>query len=219
MQVKVKDIQREGDNLIFFRSQSYRWEDNQSADPLIEDRAYHLTEEQAIEVADSLKHEVGYRPQVEKLIARVSDLDEDDEEVDLKELRLWDSEIVYDGCENDGKSITGAIVIRWSWERYPGYCRNLLEIGVCGEYPFDNFKSEAHLITGNEDSTYRDNFSILLTKEEVEACLVEGVEDLLSSIEDELNQGHWKWNHFRKNPNSKNIQEQIEERIEKHFKP
>ena len=33
---------------------------------------------------------------------------------------------------NEGKDITGAVVVEWNWEKYPGYCRNLTDIGIAG---------------------------------------------------------------------------------------
>jgi hypothetical protein len=209
MLVKIKDIQREDNCLVFYTSKSYRWEEGQSADPLIEDLEYHLTEEEAIAAAESLTHSIGYHPQAEKLFSRIDDLDEDTEEVDLRNLDVWNAEFVFDGDTNSGESIEGAIIVEWSWERHPGYCRNLLAIGVGGDWQFSRLQYECDLITGNEESTFRSNYSVLLSKKEVDEC--EDREDLETAIEEALNQGYWRWNYFKKNPNSGSIRERIDE--------
>ena len=41
---------------------------------------------------------------------------------------------------NEGKDITGAVVVEWNWEKYPGYCRNLTDIGIAGEGIFYSLK-------------------------------------------------------------------------------
>lgn len=209
MLVQIKNIQREGEYLVFFRSQSYRWEDNQSADPQIEDLKYHLTEEEAIATAEKIKPSIGYQPQAEKLFSRINDLDEDTEEIDLEDLDVWDSTFIFEGDTNSGNSVEGAIIAEWSWERHPGYCRNLLELGVGGSWRFYRLKWESDLITGNEDSTYRSNYSVLLSKKEVDDC--ENKEELETAIEEALNQGHWKWNYFKNNPHSRKIAESVDE--------
>ena len=117
-----------------------------------------------------------------------------------------DFETVYDGSVFEGEDITGAIIVRWSYEKYVGYCRNLQDIGIAGEYPFHEFVTEKDLITGNEERTFRSNYSVLLTKDEVEEA-----SNTKEAVEEELQNGSWKWNYFRNNPNSYHIAERLDD--------
>jgi len=77
---------------------------------------------------------------------------------------------------------------------------------------FTDFTTEADLITGNEDSTFRSNYSVLLTKDEVEDA-----DNKREAVEEELERGHWKWNYFRNNPNSYHITERLDELFGREF--
>jgi hypothetical protein len=178
----------------------------------IEYLSFHKTEEEAINQATKQSLEIGYSDTVEKLTFDVENIDSDVEYDSLQEFvdenfdLIRDIEEVYRGDENKGQNIEGSIIIRWNYERYVGYARNLEDIGVAGEYPFEKFNFESDLITGNEDRTFHSNYSILLTKEQVENS-----SDLKSDIENALNESHWKWNYFKKNPNSEYIVSKIED--------
>ena len=89
----------------------------------------------------------------------------------------------------------------WSWEKYVGYARNLLNIGIAGQSPFHDFETETDLISGSEERTFRSNYSVLLTKEEISEAA-----DLRDAAETELNRDYWKWNNFKNNPLSENVQ-------------
>ena len=119
---------------------------------------------------------------------------------------------------NEGKDITGGIVVAWNWERYVDYGRNLEGVGVAGEdgtLGYYNLKTEADLITGNEDNTYGTNYSLLLSREEIKEELGYKYteEELEELIDERLIESIWLWNDFKDNPNSK-IRRDIEEVVE-----
>lgn len=170
-----------------YRVQEYRWVE--TADPQIEViDTFDTLAEAEICFNNFEIQTVGFSLQIEKFT-----FDEDD--------NLIDTETVLDSGEYQGEEITGAIVIQWSYEKYVGYARNLKAIGIAGEYPFHNLKYESDLITGNEESTFRPNLSVLFSPEKAKEVTEE-------EIYDELGSG-WKWNHFKNNPNSEYIQEEI----------
>ena len=189
----------EVDGVVIFKALQYRWED--SADPETEDVDYFLTKETAVDYAQKIDLEVGFLPKVEEISIEL-DAFEADEEFELEELDDHfkyggEAEDVWTGDSNDGDDIAGAVIIEWSWEKYVGYARNLVRVGMAGEWPFQEFSKESDLISGNEDRTFRSNYSVLLTPEEVKAS-----NDLQESIDEALNADHWKWNYFKNNPNT-----------------
>lgn len=111
---------------------------------------------------------------------------------------------------NEGKDIVGGIVIAWEWEKYIGYCRNLEGIGVAGAdgtLGYYNLKTEADLITGNEERTYRTNYSLLLSSDEVKRELGSNYteEELTDFIDEKLRDNIWEWNNFKNNPEDRSI--------------
>lgn len=180
----------------YYVGKSYRWEE--SADPITDDEKEFKTKEEAIEYVNGLTLEVGFRGVVDRVEFELSGYSQEDNIDDVESFDL-EIEEVYSTDEYKGKDITGSIIIRWSWEKYVGYARNLLDIFIAEDY---NFKTEADLITGNEESTFRDNYSVLLFAEDVKNGSLE------EKIEEELSNG-WKWNYFKNNPSS--LKEEIEE--------
>lgn len=192
----------------FYRAMQYRWE--HTVDPEIDFLKNFETEEEAMAYIDTLSPIVGFREVVERVEIDPEEFTEDDDlsDIDYKDCGYFEVEEVYSTGVYEGEDITGAVIIEWSWEKYVGYARNLLSIGVAGEWPFENFKSEVDLISGNGDSTFKSNYSLLLTKEEKE-----NAEDLEEAISEELQKGYWKWNSFKNNPSSKIINEKIKELV------
>lgn len=198
----------------FYRSLQIRhdWESN--SDPEVDDIAYHFTEVEATEAAKALELGIGFTAQVET-ISIDADLFNDeftkDDEFELHDIvkacgRFSGFDISTEELDtNDGKDITGAIIVEWSWEKHVGYCRNLHQLGIAGEWPFDKFKTEKDLISGNEERTFRSNYSVLLTKEEKEEAA-----DLEEAIDEAINASQWKWNYFRRNPETVNLFENIQ---------
>lgn len=180
--------------IVLYRSQQYRWEN--SADPEVDDVEYHLTTEDAIDAAKSINCNLGFYPIVEKLFIAKEQLEdiEDEEEVELEELayKFRDIANVWDGPTNEGEDIKGAIIVEWAWRTYVGYAHDFKSIGRAGDSAsFYNLKKEVDLITGNEESTFKSNFSVLLAAEEI-ADLTD--EELLQAVNDALSSESWKWN-------------------------
>ena len=205
-----KTTDKHGDLILsVYKALQYRWEE--TADPETGDEAYLFTEEEAEEYLDIINMNVGFYPIIDKIDFEYADFNNEiefgfeGEIADFLPSRL-DWETVHRGDLFEGEDITGAIIVRWSYEKYVGYCRNLQDIGIAGEYPFHEFVTEKDLITGNEESTFRSNYSILLTKEEVDSA-----DNIKEAVEEELQRGHWKWNYFRNNPNSYHIAERLDE--------
>ena len=205
-----KTTNKHGDLILsVYKALQYRW--FSTDDPETDDEKYFFTEKEAMEYLETINLNIGFQTQVERIDFEYADFNweipfgTDREIVDFLPSRL-DFDIVYDGDVFEGENITGAIIVRWSYEKYVGYCRNLQDIGIAGEYPFHEFITEKDLITGNEESTFRSNYSVLLTKDEVDSA-----DNIKEAVEEELMRGHWKWNYFRNNPNSYYIAERLDE--------
>tara|TARA_B100000953_G_C18012522_1_gene418434 strand:+ start:666 stop:1331 length:666 start_codon:yes stop_codon:yes gene_type:complete len=194
----------------FFKGLQYRWE--HTPDPEREDEKAFLTQKEALQYAENISLELGFYPKVE----RISILQEDllDLEIEAEEEFELDNfisvynlescveiEDVWTGELEKGDAITGAVIIQWSWEKHVGYARNLLQIGIAGTFPFHEFERESDLLSGNEDSTFKPNYSVLLTASEVAQA-----DDLKETVFNELNRGSWKWNYFKNNPETLNYE-------------
>lgn len=77
--------------------------------------------------------------------------------------------------EQDSQELYGdEIIISWEYYRYVGYARKFHDIYTAQDL---GFEKETDLATGNEDSTFRKNFSILLTHEEVKGLTEKELEE------------------------------------------
>lgn len=214
-----KSTDKHGDLILsVYKAQQYRWEE--TADPETDDEDYFFTLEEAKEYLETISLTVGFQGLVDEFQFEYADFNNEFEfgsEGDIEDFIPSNTypETVFYGDVFEGDDITGAIIVRWSYEKYVGYCRNLKDIGIAGEYPFQEFTTEKDLITGNEDSTFRDNYSVLLTKDEVEDA--SGTSALREAAEEELQSVSWKWNYFRNNPNSYHIVERLDELFGKEF--
>lgn len=211
-----KYTDKHGDLILsVYKAQQYRWED--TADPETDNEKYFFTEEEAKEYLETINMNIGFQGTIDKWEFGYKDFNETFDfgfEGGIEDFIPTNCypETVYWGNLFEGDDITGSIIVRWSYEKYVGYCRNLKDIGIAGEYPFHEFTTEADLITGNEESTFRDNYSVLLTLEEVSQA-----DDLFDAIEEKLMRSHWKWNYFRNNPNSHHIAERLDELFGREF--
>lgn len=195
------------------------------SDSIIEDAKLFLKKEDAEAYVEEIELNVGFQSQIETRGLIKSSLSEEELEKEFK--KFEDILIAYDFDEvldsniieyNQGKSIWGDIVVAWSWEKYIGYGRNLEGVGVAGlegTFGYYKLKTEADLITGNEESTYKTNYSLLLSYDEVKEELGYNYteDELRELINEKLSKSHWLWNDFKNNPDSKNIREDIEEVI------
>ena len=211
-----KSTDKHGDLILsVYKALQYRWEE--TADPETGDEKYFFTLKEAQEYLETININIGFQGIVDKFEFEYADFNSEFEFG--SEGDIWDflpsntyPETIYYSDVFEGEDITGAIIVRWSYEKYVGYCRNLQDIGIAGEYPFECFETEKDLITGNEESTFRSNYSVLLTKEEVDSA-----DNVKEAVEEELQNGSWKWNYFRNNPNSYHIVERLDELFGKDF--
>lgn len=79
------------------------------------------------------------------------------------------------------KSLDGAILVFWSWERYVGYARKLIEVRRADS-------SDTAAVLTKQDKTFVAQCDILLTAEEVE-----NADDLKEAVRERLEDGSWKW--------------------------
>ena len=88
-----------------------------------------------------------------------------------------------------------AIIVEWAWQKYVGYCRKLIDVRPAWAY---DIKTEKDIITGNEERTYRYNYSLLLSADEVKEYRHGTKYDaaVAEKIADALNEGNWKWDRF-----------------------
>ena len=218
--IKLSDLNqiehREEQYLVVYKAMQYRWED--TADPEIDDVKYFIDENQAEEYAKEIQLSVGFESQVETRYLKASYLSDEDWEREFDDIEEIVSEYDFDDYtetqtidHNEGKDITGAVVVEWNWEKYPGYCRNLTDIGIAGEGIFYSLKKEKDLITGNKESTWHKNYSLLLTKEEIKefSKIYEKQDSLKEILYEKLYDSGWQWNDFGHNPNSKQIRDKI----------
>jgi hypothetical protein len=214
----LEQIEYNGEQyLVVYKAQQYRWEN--SADPEIEDVKYFIDENEAkVYAEEDILLNIGFESQVESRCLETSSLSQEDWEREFDDVEEIVEEYKFDDYVetqtidyNKGKDITGAVVVEWNWEKYPGYCRNLTDIGIAGEGIFYSLKNEANLITGNEENTWRKNYSLLLTKEEIkEFSEIYQKEDSLKEVlYEKLYDSGWQWNDFGHNPNSKQIRDKI----------
>ena len=79
------------------------------------------------------------------------------------------------------KSIEGAIIVVWSWERYIGYARK------CKEVRYAQYGEKEDMLT-KADKVFVPQCDIVMTKEEVESC-----GDIRAELEERLLTDSWKW--------------------------
>jgi hypothetical protein len=79
------------------------------------------------------------------------------------------------------KSLDGLVLVFWSWERYVGYARKLIEVRRADS-------SDTEAILTKKDKVYATQCDIILTAEEVAAA-----DNLKEAIRERLEDGSWKW--------------------------
>jgi hypothetical protein len=79
------------------------------------------------------------------------------------------------------KSLAGSVLVFWSWERYVGYARKLIEVRRADS-------SDTEAILTKKDKVYATQCDIILTAEEVAAA-----DNLKEAIRERLEDGSWKW--------------------------
>jgi len=143
-----------------------------SSDPTREDIKEFDNFEGALEYANGLNLTPGWFSAVDKVT-----IDEDGDVVDC--------ETVHYSHVCTGNNINGAVIVRWSWQTYIGYCRKFHGVRFGGAY-----ETESDLIDDAPERVYAVVEEVLLTAEEI-AGLTD--EDRDSKIYDALQATSWKW--------------------------
>lgn len=187
------------DCLVVYRVSNFRWEE--TPDPIHQDVEYFCTELEAVEHLNKIPQVAGFTSIAEAMYFDFDDILVEDIEngiLNPKDYSPYCVDTTDSLLEHKGKDITGSIIIEWSYEKFVGYARNLKSIGIAGEWPFNNFKTESDLITGNEGCTSELNYSILMTKEEINKSISQ--DNLDEQIHHKLYSRDWRWNRFKNNP-------------------
>lgn len=82
------------------------------------------------------------------------------------------------------KSLEGAILVFWSWERHVGYARKCIEIRRA-------YSDDTEAILTKQDRVFATQCDVLMTADEVAEA-----DDLQEAIREKLNGGSWKWNNL-----------------------
>lgn len=116
--------------------------------------------------------------------ARVKNLGEDEKgEVAAAIIESPTDETIIECANYDfDKSLEGAVLVFWSWERYIGYARKFIEIRRATS-------SDTEAMLTKQDKVFATQCDVVLTAEQVE----EAGDDLHETIMDRLTDGTWKW--------------------------
>ena len=116
--------------------------------------------------------------------ARKKNLGEDEKgEVAAAIRENYDEEFDVECANYDfDKSLEGAVLVFWSWERYIGYARKFIEIRR-------GYSDDTEALLTKQDKVFATQCDVVLTAEQVE----EAGDDLHEAILDRLTDGTWKW--------------------------
>lgn len=84
------------------------------------------------------------------------------------------------------KSLEGAVLVFWSWERYVGYARKFIEVRR-------GYSDDKEALLTKQDKVFATQCDVLLTADEVS----EAGDDLHEVMLDKLQDGSWKWQNTR----------------------
>lgn len=84
------------------------------------------------------------------------------------------------------KSLEGAVLVFWSWERYVGYARKFIEVRR-------GYSDDTEALLTKQDKVFATQCDVLLTADEVS----EAGDDLHEVMLDKLQDGSWKWQNTR----------------------
>lgn len=193
--MKIKDLNYVNNRgYIFYEVASERFEEN--GERKVDEAFRCATYEEAKSEAESMKLDVGYSAVIYAVY--LSGVTKEAEEVEFDDIEeIFDENFEDLDIEFDehiktelGKNIEGSVIIKWQWNKYTGYSRNLVDIGIAGKYPYNNIVNEIDLITDNEGYCYRNCYSLVMSKEEWQEEGVEGLKQRLFETD------KWKWNNW-----------------------
>lgn len=196
----IKKVKNEGKALTVYHLQKICWQEgNDNGDPLSTDDidGFYFdidTAKQAMkDAADSTQPEFGVR--IEFCLDKAEISPDDLDEVDFDEVEEFDDSDLLEifnenrdyeesrDVEYQYKSVDGALLVFWSWNRYIGYARDLREIR-------EGMYDEDESICIKQDRTFVTQCDVLIEKQEMEGL---SREDRRSLIEQRLGESKWKW--------------------------
>lgn len=140
-----------------------------------------IEEKELLEITmfDDIKEFLEILATPDDFLTREANLHEDEISDMIIDNNCWEENIP---CANYdfNKSIEGAIIVVWSWEKYVGYARKCKEIRKA-------YYGETEQMLTKQDRTFVDQVDVIMTKEEVEAC-----DDLQLELIHRL-KSDWKW--------------------------
>ena len=201
----IKKVKNEGKALTVYHLSKILWEaGNDTASAISEEYldGFYFDREDAVkameDVAKSTVPEFGVRTEICLDKAEISPDDLDG--VDFDEVEEFDGMVFGDSdlleifnehrdyedsrdVEYQYKSVDGALLVFWSWNRYIGYARDLQEIR-------EGMYGEDESICIKQDKTFVTQCDVLIEKQELEGL---SREDRRSLIEQRLGESQWKW--------------------------
>ena len=179
LKINADDV---SDYTIIYSKEIYRALEERST----EDETLHIWDtckysenlEELQTYVDENRSSIGYYWRIDKLM-----VDNFDPEVELSDQDYEVVDIVIETDINQGESIKGSLVVYWEWKRYIGYARKLVDLRIINDDWY-----EADLITGNEESIFGVNLSVLMSSDE----LNQTDSDILLLATQRLSEG-WKW--------------------------
>lgn len=116
--------------------------------------------------------------------ARVKNLGEDEKgEVAAAIIESPTDETAIECANYDfNKSLEGAVLVFWSWERYIGYARKFIEIRR-------GYSDDTEALLTKQDKVFATQCDVVLSAAEVE----QAGDNLNEAILDRLTDGTWKW--------------------------
>jgi hypothetical protein len=197
----IKKIKDEGNALTVYHIQKMLWEDKENCDNPMStedlDGFYYDMDaaKQAMkELDDATEPEFGVRIEfcLDKAEIGIDDLN--DVDWDNVETTFGDSDLleIFNSCRDyeesiyvdyPYKSVDGALLVFWSWNRYIGYARDLQEIR-------EGYYSEDESLCIKEDKVFVTQCDVLIEKQELEGLSKQERRQL---IEKRLGESHWKW--------------------------
>ena len=201
----IKKVKNEGKALTVYYLSKICWEaDNDTASAISQEdlEGFYFDRDEAVkameDVAKSTELEFGVRTEIclDKAEISPDDLDgvDFDEVEEFGGMVFGDSDLLeifndhrdYEDSrdvEYQYKSVEGALLVFWSWNRYIGYARDLQEIR-------EGMYGEDESICIKQDKTFVTQCDVLIEKQELEGL---SREDRRSLIEQRLGESQWKW--------------------------
>lgn len=133
-----------------YKAMSYRWDEQQTADPIIGEESYHLTYDDALKAANEIKLEVGHHAVIDKVTCEgfVDIIGCSLEEIFNNNLDTV--ETAYEGEEYKGAKLNPeGVIVSYKHHKYMHYAYNIISVEKVAN---TQLKHESDLIN-DDDST------------------------------------------------------------------